>query len=40
MKDVGEKIIMTVRDCGFFAVADLISSLRCDWNYGSVLGLR
>ena len=39
-KDIGEKKIMIGRDCGFFAVADSVPSLRNDWNRGGVLGSR
>ena len=37
-KDIGEKRIMIGRDCGFFVVADSVSSLGNDWNRGGVLG--
>ena len=35
-KDIGEKRILIGIDCGFFVVADSVSSLRNDWNRGGV----
>ena len=40
MKDIGEKWMMIGRDCGFFVVANSVSSLGDDWNHGGVFGSR